>query len=45
MKQNEVLVAEMQTMRKEKSLRAVDHCKLKNKTEWDQWQGNKGVKN
>lgn len=44
-KQNEVLVAEMQTMRKEKSLRAVDHCKLKNKMEWDQWQGNKGVKN
>lgn len=42
MKQNEVLVAEIQTMRKEKSIRAVDRCKLKNKMEWEQWQRNKG---
>ena len=42
MKQNEVLVAEIQTMRKEKSIRAVDQCKLKNKMEWEQWQRNKG---
>lgn len=41
-KQNEVLLAEMQTMRKEKSIRVVDDCKMKNKMEWEQWQRNKG---
>lgn len=42
MKQNEVLIAEMQTMRKEKSIRVVDDCKMKNKMEWEHWQRSKG---
>lgn len=42
-KQNEVLVAEMQAIKKEKSIRVVNDCKMKNKMEWEQWQKrNKG---
>lgn len=43
MKQNEVLVAEMQAIKKERSIRVVNDCKMKNKMEWEQWQKrNKG---
>ena len=41
MKQSEVLVAEMQMMRKEKSIRIVNDCMMKNKMEWEQWQRTK----
>lgn len=41
-KQNQVLVAKMQTMRKEKSIRVIGDCKMKNKMEWEQWQRTKG---
>lgn len=37
-----MLVADMQMMRKEKSIRVVDDCKMKNKMEWEQWQRTKG---
>lgn len=38
MKQNEVIVAEMQAIKKEKSIRVVNDCKMRNKMEWEQWQ-------
>lgn len=41
MKQSEVLVAEMQMMRKEKSIRSVNDCMMKNKMVWEQWQRTK----
>lgn len=41
MKQSEVIVAEMQMMRKEKSIRMVNDCMMKNKMVWEQWQRTK----
>lgn len=37
-KQGEVLLAEMQTIRKEKRIRIVNDCMMKNKMEWELWQ-------
>lgn len=41
MKQSEVIAAEMQMMRKEKSIRMVNDCMMKNKMVWEQWQRTK----